>query len=264
MRELLANVMVSRHVLKAMVVKEIKARYAGSVLGPLWVIISPLYQIFLYTFLFSVIMKVRFEEGAGTSSFVVFLLAGLIPWLFFSEATLKGTSTFIENAHIIKKVKFPVEVCVASVIVCSAVTFFVYMIFYLAMLVIMGLLRFDTLPFFIIPFVLQVLLIAGFSFGLGSVAVFFRDVTQITGMALNLIFFMTPIVYPPSSIPAKVRWVFDVNPFYSIVEMYRNALLRGRMPDPVSIVYPLAVAATVFFVGYYFFRKTKEAFKDIL
>jgi lipopolysaccharide transport system permease protein len=264
MKALLRNLFNGRHVLKTMVIKDIKAKYAGSVFGPLWVIATPLYQIFLYTFLFSTIMKVRFEEGAGTSSFVVYLLAGLIPWIFFLEATLRGISTFIENAHIIKKVKFPLEVCVASVVVSSAVTFFIYTVFYLAMLIIMGLLKIETLPLFILPFTLQVLLISGLSFGLGSLAVFFRDITQMAGMALNLVFFLTPIVYPPSAIPEEVRWVFDVNPFYFIVEIYRDALLRGKMPDPFSLIYPSVVALTTFLAGYYLFRKTKEAFKDVL
>jgi ABC-type polysaccharide/polyol phosphate export permease len=244
MKALLSDLFRARYVLKTMVIKDLKARYIGSLFGPLWIIATPLYQILLYTFLFSTIMKVRFEDGAGTSSFVVYLLAGLIPWLFFSEATIRGISTFIENAHIIKKVKFPMEICVASVVVSSAVTFFVYIVFYLAMLVIMGLLKVETFPLLILPFAIQVLLISGLSFGLGSMAVFFRDVTQIAGMALNLVFFLTPIVYPTSAIPEKVRWVFDINPFY--------------------YVYPSVVALTIFLAGYYFFRRTKEAFTDIL
>lgn len=247
-----------------MVIKDMKARYAGSVFGPLWVIATPLYQIFLYTFLFSTVMKVRFEEGAGTSSFVAYLLAGLIPWLFFSEATLRGISTFIENAHIIKKVKFPMEVCVASVVISSAVTFFVYTVFYLGMLAILGLLKIHTTALLLLPFLIQVLLISGLSFGLGSIAVFFRDITQMAGMVLNLFFFLTPIVYPPSAIPQDVRWVFDINPFYFIVEMYRSVLLKGTIPGSVSILYPSLVAVVIFFAGYYIFRKTKEAFKDIL
>ncbi len=261
---LLANVFHGRYVLKTMVIKDIKARYAGSVFGPLWVIATPLYQIFLYTFLFSTIMKVRFEEGAGTSSFVVYLLAGLIPWLFFSEATLRGTSSFIENAHIIRKVRFPMEVCVASVIVSSAITFFVYTAFYLSMLLMMGLLQARTAAFFLVPFVIQILLISGLSFGLGSIAVFFRDITQITGMVLNLVFFLTPIVYPHSAVPENVRWVFDINPFYFIVDFYRSVLLRGKIPDPVLILYPAIISVVIFLAGYYVFRKTKEAFKDIL
>ncbi|MEW6416503.1 MAG: ABC transporter permease [Nitrospirota bacterium] len=264
MKTLLTNIYSGRYILKNMVIKDIKARYAASVFGPLWVIATPLYQILLYTFLFSVILKVRFEDSSGTSSFVVYLLAGLIPWLFFSEATSRGISTFIENAHIIKKVKFPMEVCIASVIISSAVTFLIYMIFYLVMLIFMGLMKLYTLPFFILPFMIQVLLISGLSFGLGSIAVFFRDITQATGMVLNLIFFLTPIVYPSNVIPEQLRWLFDINPFCFIVEIYRNLLVRGEMPSAVSIIYPSIFAIVLFLLGYYIFNKTKEAFKDIL
>ncbi len=264
MKELFVNIYRGRYILENMVVKDIKSKYAASLLGPFWVVATPLYQILLYTFLFSTILKVRFEDNSGTSSFVVYLLAGLIPWLFFAEATSRGISAFIENAHIIKKVKFPMEVCVAAVIVSSAVTFCVYMIFYLAMLIFMGLLKLHTFPLLIVPFVIQVLMILGLSFGMGSIAVFFRDITQATGMVLNLIFFITPIVYPASSIPERFRSFFSFNPFFSIVEMYRNVLVRGEAPDAISLIYPSVFALVVFVGGYYVFNKTKEAFKDIL
>lgn len=264
MKALLSNIYSGRYILKTLVIKDIKAKYAGSVFGPLWAIATPLYQILLYTFLFSIILKVRFEEGSGTSSFVVYLLAGLIPWLFFSEATLRGISTFIDNAHIIKKVNFPMEICVASVVISSAVTFFIYTIFFLAMLIFMGFLKLHTFPLIILPFMIQVLLILGLSFGLGSIAVFFRDITQIVGMILNLLFFLTPIVYPSNVIPEKVRWLFNINPFYFIVEIYRNILVRGKMPDAISIIYPSIFAVVIFLAGYYIFNKTKASFKDIL
>jgi ABC-type polysaccharide/polyol phosphate export permease len=264
MKALLVNIVNTRHVLKTMVIKDIKGRYAGSLFGPLWVVATPLYQILLYTFIFSMILKVRFDEAAGTASFVVYFLAGLIPWLFFAEATARGVSAFIDNAHIIKKVKLPVEVCVVSVVISSAVTFFIYMIFYLAMLTIMGLLKPNMFPLIIFPFAIEVFLIVGLSLSLGSIAVFFRDLTQVIGMALNLGFFLTPIVYPSSAIPQKFRWIFDINPFYFIIEIYRDLLVRGKLPDAALFIYPSLFTLVIFFAGYSIFNKTKEAFKDIL
>lgn len=261
---LFSNIYSGRHILRTMVMKDIKTRYTGSVFGPLWLVATPLYQIILYTFLFSTILKVRFADGSGTSSFVVYLLAGLIPWIFFSEATTRGISAFIDNAHIIKKVKFPIEICIITVVVSSMVTFLIYTVIYLAMLMFMGLLKLHMFPLFIVPFAIQVLLILGLSFGMGSIAVFFRDITQATGMILNLIFFVTPIVYPSNAIPSNLLWFFNLNPFYSIVEIYRDILVRGSMPDAVSLIYPAVVGVVVFGAGYYVFHKTKEAFKDIL
>lgn len=264
MKSLFINIYRGRHILKTMVIKDIKSRYTGSLFGPLWIIATPLYQILLYTLVFSLILRMRFDEGAGTSSFVIYLLAGLIPWIFFSEATIRGTSTFIENAHLIRKVKFPLEVCVASVIVSSAVTFIIYMLFYLIMLIAMGVLKYHTLPLFVLPVIIVALLILGLSFCLGSIAVFFRDITQIVGITLNLVFFLTPIVYPASAVPENLRWLFNINPFYFIVEISRNVLVRGKLPDLLSIVYPSVFALGIFFAGYYIFERTKEAFKDIL
>ena len=264
MKTLLLNIYRGRYILKTMVMKDIKARYAGSVFGPVWLIVTPLYQILLYTFLFSIILRVRFEEGAGTFSFVIYLLAGIIPWIFFSEATARGVSTFIENAHLIKKVKFPIEICVASVIVSSAITFLIYLILYVTMLLINGIFKPYTFFLFLIPFIIEVILILGVCLGLGSLAVFFRDVTQGIGMVLNLVFFLTPIVYPASTIPEKVRWVFSINPFYFIVEIYRDVLIRGKVPDPYLLIYPSVFSVVFFLSGYFLFSKTKEAFKDIL
>lgn len=264
MKALFLNIFNGRHILRTMVIKDIKSRYTGSLFGPLWIIVTPLYQILLYTFLFSTILRVRFDEGAGTSSFVVYLLAGMIPWLFFSEATMRGISAFIDNAHIIKKVKFPMEVCVVTVVISSAVTFLIYMIFYLVMLIFMGVLKLQTVSLFILPVAIQVLLTLGLSLGLGSIAVFFRDITTVSGMVLNLVFFLTPIVYPANAIPEKLRGLFNINPFYFIVEMSRSVLVRGKLPDAVSILYPSIFAIVIFLVGYYIFNRTKEAFKDIL
>jgi lipopolysaccharide transport system permease protein len=264
MKTLLLNILSGRYIVKTMVIKDIKARYTGSIFGPLWIIVTPLYQILLYTLLFSVILRMRFEEASGTSSFVIYLLAGLIPWIFFSEATLRGVTSLIDNAHIIKKVKFPVEVCIVTVIASSAVTLVVYMIIYLLMLVAMGVLKYSTFPLFVLPIVIEVLLIAGLSFGLGSIAVFFRDITQAIPMFLNLLFFLTPIVYPASAIPERLRWLFNINPFYCIVEMSRDLLIRGRLPGPGMIFYPFLCSLVIFFAGYYIFKRTKEAFKDVL
>ncbi len=247
-----------------MIVKDIKTRYTGSLFGPLWLAFVPLYQIMLYTFIFSFILKVRFEEGAGTFSFVVYLLAGLIPWIFFSESTSRGITTFIENAHLIKKIKFPSEICILSVIGSSAITFTIYMFFYIIMLLVNGSFNIKTLPFFTIPLLMEVMIITGLSLGLGSLAVFFRDIVQGLGMVLNLLFFLTPIVYPSEIIPAGLKWVFSINPFYYIVEIYRDILIRGDMPTLEVFYYPGIFSLFIFIAGYYLFNKTEEAFKDTL
>jgi ABC-type polysaccharide/polyol phosphate export permease len=143
-------------------------------------------------------------------------------------------------------------------------TFFIYLIFYLVALIFFGLLKFYTAPLIIFPFIIQVLLISGLSFGLGSIAVFFRDITQALGMILNLLFFLMPIVYPSTAIPENFRWIFNINPFYFVIEMYRGFLIQGKIPDMFSALYPLIFSLFIFFAGYYIFSKTRDAFKDVL
>ncbi len=264
MINLIVNSYRGRHVLKNMFMKDLKSKYVGSLLGPLWSIIPPLYNIALYTLIFSTILKVRFSQEGSTSSFVVYLLAGLLPWIFFQEAALRGSNVFNENGHIIKKVKFPIEVCVVSILLSSIVTFFISIVFYSVYLFIVGEFRPLSLPLMIVPFILQVLLILGISFGLGSISVFFRDLIQIVPLVLNAFFFLTPIVYPATIIPEKIRWLFHLNPFYWITEIYRTIIINGSLPGLKYFIYPGLLSLIVFYGGLKIFSKTKEAFKDIL
>lgn len=264
MIEFLVNSYRGRHILKNMLIKELRSRYVGSLLGPLWNVLTPLYYIFLYTIVFSGILKVRFSQEEGTSSFVVYFLAGLIPWLFFQEAVIRGSNAFIENGYIIKKVKFPIEVCVETVLLSSMVSFFIYMTLYLFYLLIIGELKLLSMPLILAPFIVQVLLILGISLGLGSIAVFFRDLIQMVPLVLNAFFFLTPIVYPASVIPDRLRWVFSLNPFYWLIDTYRSILINGILPGWKHLAYPGILAVLIFYGGLVIFRKTREAFKDIL
>ncbi len=264
MVEFLINSYKGRHILKNMLIKDLKSRYVGSLLGPFWSILTPLYYIILYTFIFSTILKVRFSPTGGTSSFVIYFLAGLIPWLFFQEAVIRGGNVFIENGHIIKKVKFPIEVCVETILLSSMVSFFIYMSLYSVYLLILGELKPLSFLLILIPFFIQILLILGISFGLGSITVFFRDLTHIVPLVLNAFFLLTPIVYPASIIPESIRWAFYLNPFYWITYIYRSALIDGTLPGWKHLFYPVFLSVMVFYGGLIIFKKTKEAFKDIL
>ncbi len=264
MTALLSKLYRGRYIIRTMLIKEIKARYAGSALGLFWVVATPLYQILLYTLLFGVVLKVRFGEEGGTTSFVIYLLAGLIPWIFFSEATTRGISTFLDYAHIIKKVNFPMEVTVITTVLSSMFTFFIYMVFYAVVLLVLGVFKPVSLLYILLPLTIQVVLTVGLSYGLGSIAVFFRDVIQIVNMVLHLLFFLTPIMYPISIIPDGLRWLFRLNPFYFIIEGYRKALVQGAMQELTMFIYPALLAIAVFLAGSYIFNRTRDAIKDTL
>lgn len=264
MIEFLVNSYKGRHILKNMLIKDLRSRYVGSLLGPLWSVLTPLYYIILYTFIFSTILRVRFSPEEGTTSFVVYFLAGLIPWLFFQEAVSRGSNVFLENSHIIKKVKFPIEVCVLNILLSAMVSFIIYMVLYSGFLLLIGGFNIRSLFLIPMPFMIQVLLILGISFGVGSITVFFRDLTQIVPLILHVFFFLTPIVYPASIIPEKIRWIFYFNPFYWIIDIYRSALINGVLPGWKHFLYPVILSVVVFYGGLIIFRKTREAFKDIL
>ncbi len=261
---LLRNLYKGRYIIKDMLIKDLKARYVGSLLGPLWNVLSPLFYIVLYTLVFSTILNVKFARSGDTSSFVVYFLSGFIPWLFFLDSVTRGTTVFLSNAHIIKKVEFPLEVCVITILLSSMVTFFIYMVLYSLYLMITGDFKLISLPLMLFPFFIQVLLILGISFGLGSIAVFFRDLTPLVPLLLTAFFFLTPIVYPADIIPESLRGYFALNPFYWITEIYRGIIIEGKLPGLHYFFYPLVLSIFVFYLGFFVFQRTKSAFKDIL
>ena len=151
-----------------------------------------------------------------------------------------------------------------TILFSSMVTFFIYMVLYSVYLLITGEVRLIALPLMLIPFFIQVLLILGISFGLGSIAVFFRDLTQMVPLVLTALFFLTPIVYPVEIIPEKIRWLFSLNPFYWITEIFRIIIIKGILPEWKYFLYPLILSVIVFLIGFYVFNKTKAVFRDIL
>jgi len=260
----ITNTLKSTLLLKQMFLKDIKTKYIGSVLGPIWAVLTPFYYIILYTIIFSTILKVRFSQGNSTSSFVVYFLAGLIPWLFFQEGVLRGSNTFLENAHIIKKVRFPIEICINVVILSSGVNFILFMILYYGYLLLIGILKPISVFLIIVPFTIELMIILGFCLAFGSLSIFFRDLQQLLPLLLNALFFLTPIVYPSEVIPESLKSFFKINPFYWLIKVYRSVIIEGKLPISMEIIYPFLFSIIIFYIGSAIFYKSKEEFKDLL
>ena len=184
-----------RGLLWTLVVRELKARYRGSLLGYLWSLVNPLLLLAVYTFVFNYIFKPRME---GADPYALFLMTGLFPWIWASTSLLEGTVSLSANAGLIRKAVFPAEV-LPVVAVLSNLVHFLFALPVLAGALVIGRLMGYAVGgweavFFPVIVMLQVPLLAGMSLGLAALNVHFKDVKDIVNNLLTLLFFLTPII----------------------------------------------------------------------
>lgn len=242
---------------------EIRGRFTDSVFGFAWSVVTPLATLLTYLYVFSVIFQVRVKpDETGTDNFVLFFLAGMLPWAAFSEAVGRSSEVFLGRANLISKVAFPLEVLpvadVCAVFSLHAIGYSLFMI-YLAFEGYAGW-NWILLPGAIL---IHMLFTLGIVILVGSWCVFLRDVRQILGLLLTLWFFMTPIIYPPSMVPEGLRWLTDVNPMLPFVDLYREILLREDLSWGL-FGYCGGLSFLAFSAGALFFGRSRNAFADVL
>ncbi len=253
-----------RSTIEAFVRRDIRGRYVTSALGLSWALIQPLVLLLLYTFVFAYVLKIRFGANGTTGSFALYLFCGMLPWLAFAEGITRSASVIIEQTPLIKKVVFPSEILPAYVVISALVTELAGLAILLGGV---GLFyRGLGWSVILLPVLLalQFLFTMGVGWVLASLNVFLRDVGQVLGMALTLWMFLTPIFYPAQLMPARYVWVLYLNPMYYVVQAYRDVILEGRSPRGPQMLVLGAVATGCFVLGYWFFRRSKHAFVDVL
>ncbi len=252
-----------RYILGQFCLRDIKGRFIGSYAGVTWVVIVPLSQIAIYYFLFSVVLKVKLpERAAGTDSFLIFFMCGLLPWLAFSEGVSRATSSLRDNANLIQKVVFAKEVVPCSAVLSSFVLnmtgFLLYMIF-LAWKGFMSPLWL-LFPGAVVSFFFFSL---GLSYILAALNVFFRDTIQIVQIALMVWFYFTPILYPIQMVPERWQQVMKANPLYWYTTLFQQLLLSGTS-DPLYWGVSLGCAIASMLAGSWLFYYLRDSFADFL
>lgn len=251
-----------RPVITTFMQREIRTRYGTSALGLAWPLIRPLSLLALYTFVFSTVMNVRF--GESTTDFPFYLFCGLVPWLAFSDGLSRATTAIHDQSSLVKRIRFPSEVLpLHQVLVALAIES-------LGLVVLVGALIVGgrvpgwpllTLAAIVIP---QFLFTAGLAWVLATLSVLLSDTRQFVAFALMFWMYATPIVYPLEMVPARLQWLFWLNPMTYLVEAYRGAILENRAPALVPFALFCAVSLAVFIAGYWVFQRSKYEFADVL
>jgi len=250
----------NRRLIRTMVRRDILGRYRGSFGGSFWTIINPLLLMATYFFVFGVVLH-RGEESR--TDFALSFLAGMLPWLAFSEAVGRSPSVMLEHRNFVKKLVFAVETLpvnlVVSGLVSEAFAVALYCIFLLTIR--HGLpATILWLPVLIVP---QALFTAGICWFLAALGVFVRDLGQIISYILTVWFFITPICYPEDALKAHAPWMAK-NPIAILVRGYRSVFLYDQPPQfgPLWKLWVLAIVIAV--LGHAWFYKLRKSFPDVI
>jgi len=244
--------------------REFQARYRNTLLGAVWTIINPLAMIFIYTVIFSQIMKARLPGVDSELAYGIYLCSGILTWSFFTEIVTRGQTVFLDNASLLKKLSFP-RVCLPIVLVMSSsLNFLIVFSLFTLFLVVSG--NFPGWVFFssIIVLFVQLTFAIGLGITLGVLNVFFRDIAQFFGIVLQFWFWFTPIVYPISILPSSIQRVVEMNPMTVIMSGYQNIFVLHQIPDWWSLGKVFVIAILLCGWGILLFRRRADEMMDEL
>ncbi|MCU6434915.1 ABC transporter permease [Undibacterium sp. Jales W-56] len=254
-----------RRLILDMAKRDALGKYKGSSLGVLWSLLTPIFMLAIYTFVFSEIFQARWTATSSSKSeFAIVLFAGMIMFNLFAENVNRAPGLIIGNVNFVKKIVFPLEV-LACVNLMSAMFHMVISILVLLVFqfVITGYIPLTLLllPLIVLPLALICL---GISWFLSAIGVFLRDVGQTIGILVTGLMFLSPVFFPLSAIPARWQVFAKLNPMVFPIEMARRVIVWGKLPDWQELAQYTAAALLVAWAGFICFQKTRRGFADVL
>lgn len=248
-----------RELLLALLYKEIAVRYKQSILGPAWAVFQPLALMLIFTAVRSFI-----NIPSDGIPYPIFAYAALMPWTFFSNTITYATPSIVTNAAVIKKIYFPREVFPVAAAMATGFDFLISAVIYLGLMVYYGIYPGLTLLFIPILLLIQF----AFAIGLGLITSilggFRRDVVIGVPLIMNFWMFLTPVIYPLSSVPERYRALYLLNPMAGLIEGYRQILLYNKLPEFWMLSYSIIGAVVALMVGITIFRKLERKLADII
>ena len=272
LRELIAY----RYLVQNLVARNLKVRYKNSLLGVAWSMLNPLLMMMVFTIVFTIL-----AGGMDVAVPPAFILAGLLPWMFFSGTVTAATSSLVDNSHLIKKVYFPREALPLSIMLSNLVHFLIALPIYFILAIVLGIpgaeegTYWPHLAWLPVIVAVQAIFALGLSFFTATVNVFYRDMEIVMDTLILAWFFVTPVFYDftksfaatqvilGAEVPVS-RIAFILNPMASIIAAYRDAIYYGRMIAPDFFLRTAITSVIVLVVGYWFFQRHNWRFGEEL
>lgn len=261
--KIMRDIIENRKMVAYLIKNDFRMKYAGSLFGIIWAFVQPIVTILIYWFVFQVGFH---SSDVNETPFVLWLMAGLIPWFFFSESVVSASNCFAEYSYLVKKVVFNIDILP---IVKVASSLYVHLFFIAIMLILYavsgcfpGIIAVQIL-YYVVCTIALVLSIVYFT---AAIAVFFKDTMQIINIMMNIGVWLTPIMWQITTLSEKMIYLFSLNPVFYIVEGYRDTLIVGRwfFEKPVYTLYFWGVIAVMAWVSKKIYKRLKPHFSDSL
>lgn len=256
----------SRDLIRQFIWREVMGRYKGTYFGVIWSIVNPLMMLFVYSLVFGVILKARFgtEPGQGQLHFVLNLFCGLLLYEVFSGCVSRASTLIVANTNYVKRVVFPLEILPVTVLGANMVNAAMGFAILIPAVVLYNSQLSLTMCLFPLVLIPLCSLTLGLSWLLASLGAFVRDIGQPVAVMIQLLFFISPIIYPLSASPEALRLLMRINPLTTIMEDARNTLLLGKSPEWAWWAVVTALSMVFMQLGYVWFMKSKRAFADVI
>ena len=255
-----------RDLLSQLVRRNIEVRYKGTMMGLIWMVVTPFVMLAVYTFVFGVVLKVRWgaEFGDSMAAFALIMFCGMTVFNIFSDSINGSVNIVTGNPNYVKKVVFPLELLPVSTVL-SACFFGLIWIVILLLGIVLFLHKF-CLAAVCLPliFILLILISCGIAWFVASLGVFVRDLSHVIGIVMMVLYFMTPIFYSVEMVPESFRIVLIMNPLTPLVQSARQVLMYDKWPDWHALGIVAIFSIIIFQLGYFWFMKTKRGFADVL
>lgn len=247
-----------RWLMYELVLRDLRVRYRGSVLGFAWTILNPLLFMAIYTLVFSVYLRVQVEH------YPLFLLTGLIPWTWLSGSLVQATTSILDGRFYIGKTLFPTEALVIVPVLSNAVNFLLSLPILFALALVLGVhwgVALAALPLLIL---IELILITGLCFLAATLNVFYRDLQQLVGYFLMALFYLSPIFYMRSMVPQKYHAIIVWNPIAALITAYQDVFYSNRFPRAEDVAFSLLFALFVLALALGAYRRLQDSFTQYL
>jgi len=256
----LMNIYRTRDLLEAWAWRIVRVRYRQSLLGGLWAIIQPATTVAILTFVFTRFVKI----DTGQVPYLLFSYTTMVLWTLFSASLNDMVGSLVNNMNLVTKIYFPREVLPIALMLARLIDFGI------ALLLLEVMMAYFQLPLIRVSWLFVpviVLITVALALGLGLVGaalnVFYRDISHIVPLGLQVLLYASPVIYPVSMVPESLRSIYFLNPMAGIVESYRMVVLYGDMPGPY-LIFSAIVSLCVFLAGYWFFKSVESQFADVV
>ena len=239
--------------------RDVKVRYAQSILGVGWALIQPIFSMIIFTIIFGNLAKIP-SDGIP---YAIFSYVALVPWTYFSNAMVDSSNSLSVNSEMLTKIYFPRMILPLAATLSKLIDFIIAM-----SLVVVLMIWYRVVPtwhIFMLPYFLLLLIITagGLGMWLTALSIQYRDIRYGLNFFVQLIMYGSPIVYPLSIIPEKFRLLYALNPLASIIEGFRSALL-GKTAMPWDVIAVGSISAIILFItGAFYFRRMERVFADV-